>query len=133
MRDPGPASDAALALAKEIGASHTAAAWLVQRGFGAGDALDRWLDPKLAHLTPPDAMADLAPAVERIAAAIAAGERIAIFGDYDCDGITSTAILTEVIRALGGEAAPLIASRFEGGYGFSAPALARVKDTGARV
>src|SRR5207248_2520165 len=54
-------------------------------------------------------------------------------GDYDCDGITSTAILTEVIRALGGQAAPLIASRFDGGYGFSAPALARVQDTGARL
>jgi single-stranded-DNA-specific exonuclease len=133
VRDPGPVSDAAIALAQELGSSFTMAQWLVRRGLGAGEQLERWLDPKLAHLTAPDAMADLAVAVDRMAFGIERSERIAVFGDYDCDGITSCAILTEVIRALGGDVAPLIASRFEGGYGFSAPALARVGDTGAKL
>ncbi len=131
--DPGPADDASLALAGELGATVTVAQWLGKRGFSAGSDLDRWLDPKLAHLTSPESMADLPAAVERIASAIQRQERIAIFGDYDCDGITSCAILTEVVRALGGEVWPLVASRFEGGYGFSSAALARVKETGATL
>jgi single-stranded-DNA-specific exonuclease len=64
-------------------------------------------------------MVDRAAAADRIASAIRRNERIAVFGDYDCDGITSAAIVTEIVRALGGEAVPLLASRFEGGYGVS--------------
>lgn len=131
--DPGPADDASLALSSEIGASITASSWLTRRGFSAGDTLDRWLEPRLAHLTAPDAMADLPEAVDRIAHGLAAGEKIVVFGDYDCDGITSCAILTEVLRALGGQVEPLLASRFEGGYGFSGEALQAVRATGATL
>ena len=116
-----------------MGLSFTAADVLFRRGHRPGQELERYLDPKLAHLTAPDAMADLEPAAERIARAISEREPICVFGDYDCDGITSTAILTEVIGTLGGDVTPLLASRFAGGYGFSAPALQRVKDVGARL
>lgn len=133
FRDPGEASAGALALAREMGLSFTVADVLFRRGHQAGAELERYLDPKLAHLTKPDAMADLDPAAERIARAIRERERICVFGDYDCDGITSTAILTEVIGTLGGNVTPLLASRFAGGYGFSAPALQRVKDAGATL
>lgn len=133
VRDPGPADATALALAREVGSTVTVAAWLHKQGRAAGDELARWLDPKLAHLTVPDAMADLPAAVERLAFAVTHGEPIAVFGDYDCDGITSCAILTEVLRALGGRVTPLVASRFDGGYGFSNEGLARVVETGARL
>lgn len=133
VNDPGPADDRALALARELGSSLTFASWLTRQGYAAGTGLERWLDPKLAQLTSPEAMLDLPAAVDRIASAIDRQERIAIFGDYDCDGITSCTILTEVVRALGGEVHPLVASRFDGGYGFSAPALTRVKETGATL
>src|SRR6185437_13889976 len=63
---------------------------------------------------------------ERIARAVRAGERICVFGDYDCDGITATAITTSFLRALGGDVTPLLATRLEGAYGLSAPALERV-------
>ncbi|MBI4953736.1 MAG: DHH family phosphoesterase, partial [Myxococcales bacterium] len=106
---------------------------LVRRGHGAGEPLTRWLEPRLAHLTPPDAMADRTAAAERIAHAIRARERIAVFGDYDCDGMTATALLTEVVQELGGEAVALCASRFAGGYGLSTPALERVRATGASL
>jgi single-stranded-DNA-specific exonuclease len=131
--DPGPASDSALVLAREAGLSLTVADALHRRGFEAGPELSKWLDPKLSHLTNPAGMADLDAAADRIARAIKAREPIAVFGDYDCDGITSCAIMTEVIRTLGGEVTPHLASRFAGGYGFSAPALERVKDGGARL
>jgi single-stranded-DNA-specific exonuclease len=49
-----------------------------------------------------------------------------VFGDYDCDGMTSAAIFTEALRKLGGDVTPVLASRFDGGYGFSKTALERV-------
>jgi single-stranded-DNA-specific exonuclease len=131
--DPGPAGEGALELARRAGLSFTVADALYRRGSRAGEPLERWLEPRLAHLTPPHAMVDLEPAADRIARAVRAGERIAVFGDYDCDGITACAIVTEVLRALGGQVTPLLASRFAGGYGFSGAALERVRATGASL
>ena len=91
-----------------------------------GDALLRWLDPKLTHLTVPHEMADRGVAIDRIARAVRAGETIAVFGDYDCDGITSTAILTQILRALGGTVAPFLATRNDGAYGLSQKAVTRI-------
>ena len=128
--DPGAASLEALTLARDLGLSITVADILYRGGHGASDATRRFLDPRLAHLTPPDAMADRDASAERIVRAIRAGERIAVFGDYDCDGITAAAVITGILRALGGDVTPLLATRAEGSYGLSAPALARVQ--GAR-
>lgn len=126
MRLPEPASDEARALSDALSISVTMADVLVRRGFGHDEATRRFLEPKLAHLTSPDAMADRTLAADRIARAVQSGERIAIFGDYDCDGITSTAVLTEALRALGGEVVPLLASRYDGGYGLSDAAADRI-------
>ncbi len=131
--DPGPPSDEACELARTVGFSFTVADALQRAGWAAGAKLDRWLEPKLAHLTPPDGMADLDQAAQRVADAIRGHESIAVFGDYDCDGITSTAIVTEAIEALGGTVTPLLANRFAGGYGFSNPGLERVLQTKASL
>lgn len=88
--------------------------------------LDSFLKPRLSSLTPPDAMTGRQETAQRIAQAIRAGEKIAVFGDYDCDGMTATAIMSDIIEALGGTVTAHLASRFEGGYGFSDPALDRV-------
>lgn len=111
----------------------TVADLLLRRGHADVDRTRRFLDPKLAHLTAPDCMADRAAAAERLAFAVRRREPIAVFGDYDCDGITSAAIMTEVLRALGGEVAPFLASRFDGGYGVSEAAVERIVGSGARV
>lgn len=97
-------------------------------GLGLGeDALLRFLDPRLSTLSDPTSMRGRAEAATRLAHAVRTGERIVVFGDYDCDGMTSTAILVEGLRELGaGEVCPLLASRFEGGYGVSEAALARI-------
>jgi single-stranded-DNA-specific exonuclease len=71
-------------------------------------------------------MADRDLAADRLAAAVRRRERVVVFGDYDVDGITSSALLTRVLRRLGGDVTALVASRFEGGYGLSDAALQRV-------
>jgi single-stranded-DNA-specific exonuclease len=71
-------------------------------------------------------MADRTAAADRLAVAVRNGERICVFGDYDADGITSTALLTDALRRLGGEVVPLLANRFAGGYGLSDAARLRV-------
>ncbi len=131
--DPGPAGPEAEALASDLGMSFTVADVLARRGVQNDDRLRTWLSPKLAQLTPPDAMAGLGAGVERIVRALRNREQICVFGDYDCDGITSAAIMTETLKLLGGEVATVIASRFAGGYGFSDQALNRVRATGASL
>ena len=127
-RQAAPPRVDATRMAAGLGLTPTIAGWLLRRGFADDEITRRFLDPKLAHLTQPDAMADRAAAADRLARAVVAGERICVFGDYDCDGITSAAVMTEILRELGGEVVPLLASRFDGGYGVSAPAVRRILD-----
>jgi single-stranded-DNA-specific exonuclease len=63
----------------------------------------QFLDPKLADLRSPDQLPGCASAADRIHEAIRAGRRIAIYGDYDVDGITGTAILWRAVKLLGGD------------------------------
>src|SRR5262245_44073348 len=128
-----PLSAVAESVSRRLGLSQTVAAWLARSGHADLTATERFLNPRLADLTRPDAMADRDIVAQRLARAIRQGELVAVFGDYDCDGITSCAIMTEVLRALGGRAVPLIASRFDGGYGVSPAAVDRILATGARV
>jgi single-stranded-DNA-specific exonuclease len=116
-----------------LGVCTTLAELLERRGHVDIEAARRFLNPRLSELTAPDAMADRAAAAERMARAIRAGELIAVFGDYDCDGMTSAAIMTEVIEALGGRVVTFIASRFEGGYGVSGAAVDKILASGARL
>ncbi len=118
-------------LALGLGVSLTLGELLERRGHGEVEATRRFLNPRLSELTAPDAMADRSLAAERMARAIREGQLIAVFGDYDCDGMTSAAIMTEIIEALGGRAVTFIASRFEGGYGVSSAAVDKVLASGA--
>jgi single-stranded-DNA-specific exonuclease len=130
---PSGAGDQALALARELALTRTAAAVLVARGMLDAERTTRFLDPRLAHLTPPETMMDRSEAVSRLARAVRSGERICVFGDYDADGVTAAALLTDVLRALGGQVVTALADRFDGGYGLSDPALARILATGATL
>lgn len=112
--------------ARELGLTHTIARWLLGSGHSDLTALRTFLDPKLKSLTSPDGMVDRDAAARRLAQAIRNRERIVVFGDYDCDGITSAAIMTQVLEALGGRVKPMLASRFDGGYGVSPAASERI-------
>lgn len=129
--------DGDLAAARELGRacgiSATAAQVLLHRGIADEAAARDFLDPKLAGLTPPDGMADREVAAERLARAVKARETVAVFGDYDVDGTTSAAILGGILEQLGADVRILVANRFEGGYGFSEPALERALATGASL
>jgi single-stranded-DNA-specific exonuclease len=120
-------------LAQALGLSLTVAELLIGRGHADPEEARRFLEPKLADLTRPDQMADRAQAAERLKAAIAAGERVAVFGDYDCDGITAAAVMTEVLRAFGGQVVVLLANRFGGGYGVTPEATERIIESGATL
>jgi single-stranded-DNA-specific exonuclease len=133
LKLPGPASDEAVALARDLGVTRTAAGVLLARGFDDVARGTRFLEPRLAHLTPPEKMRDRGEAVARIARAVRAKERVCVFGDYDADGVTSAALLTGVLRELGAEVTTLLADRFQGGYGLSGPALERVLSTRASL
>src|SRR4051812_33319795 len=105
---------------------------LVARGIAEADLAARFLEPRLANLRPPDGMADLPRAVDRLAAALAAGEIIGVFGDYDVDGVTTAAILTSALRAFGGQVLARAASR-NAGYGLGEGDVDRFADAGCRV
>jgi single-stranded-DNA-specific exonuclease len=121
--EPCPEADS---LARELRLHPLVARVLYDRGVREPEAARRFLSPRLGDLSRPDAMADRDIAAERLVAAIRRRERIVVFGDYDVDGITSSTLLTRVLRRLGADVTALVASRFEGGYGLSEAALQRV-------
>jgi len=71
--------------------------------------------------------------VDRIARAIRRGEPIVVYGDYDVDGVTANALLTQTLQALGARVTPYIPNRFDEGYGLNADALTRLHAEGARL
>jgi single-stranded-DNA-specific exonuclease len=105
---------------------------LVSRGLVDLSRITRFLVPRLADLRPPDGMADLDRALERLQAALQGGQRIGVFGDYDVDGVTTAAILTLALRGLGGTVQARVASR-SSGYGLSPADAARFADEGCQV
>lgn len=72
-------------------------------------------------------------AVYRLRMAIRYGEKIAVYGDFDCDGVTATALLTDALRKLGADVRPYIPDRVDEGYGLNSPALARLAEEGVKV
>ncbi len=120
---PPHPDDATRALARELRVSVTAASVLARRGYVAGEAARAFLDPKLATLSSPDGMLGRGEAAARLARAVRAHERVCVFGDYDADGVTSAALMTEVLGLLGAEVVPCLANRFDGGYGVSREAM----------
>jgi single-stranded-DNA-specific exonuclease len=102
---------------------------LVRRGYGAPDAARRFLDGALPGHDP-FALGDMRAAVETITAAVEAGARICVHGDYDADGICATALAVLLLRELGADVAWHLPSRFEEGYGLNAGTLTRLAEEG---
>jgi single-stranded-DNA-specific exonuclease len=111
---PGPAPWAALARDWDLSAAAARLAWL--RLDGDGDLAWR-LDPAWSRSTDPYLLAGMGPAVARIRAAVERGESICVYGDYDVDGVTATALLVRVLEKLGAAPAFFIPNRFNDGYG----------------
>lgn len=106
---------------------------LVQRGCDDLERAHSFLHPQIAQLHDPFLLTDMRPAVRRILAAIAQGESIAIHGDYDVDGVTSTAILRRAIELLGGTVTHFVPHRHRDGYGLQPATIERLHAGGARL
>ena len=100
-----------------------AAAVLCARGLDTPEKAAAFLDAGLGQLRDPLLMKDMDKAAARVARALADGETIAVYGDYDVDGITSTCLLTDFLRSEGGQVIPYIPDRMEEGYGLNTDAL----------
>jgi single-stranded-DNA-specific exonuclease len=99
---------------------------LCQRGFTDPEVALRFLNPSIEHLHDPMALAGMRTAVDRILAAIATKERIAIHGDYDVDGITSTVIVRRALELLGADVVHFLPERLRDGYGLQPAAIERL-------
>ena len=121
------------ALADALGVTPVFARLLCQRGLADPDAARRFLSPSLDHLHDPLGLPDMAAAVDRILAAVTSRDRIAIHGDYDVDGITSTVILRRTLELLGADVVHFLPERMRDGYGLHPPAIERLHAEGVRL
>ena len=118
------ASDpAAVAALEQAGLPTLAAMTLCARGQNTPEKARAFLDAGRGQLQDPFLMKDMDKAAARVAQALAAGETIAVYGDYDVDGITSTSLLTDFLRREGGTVLSYIPDRMEEGYGLNTDAL----------
>ena len=97
----------------------------MRKGFGTADEVQAFLQPRLKSLSDPFLLPNMKAAVTRILAALDRRERIVLFGDYDVDGVTSLALLSETLRAYGAVPDLFLPSRMEEGYGLSHDSVQR--------
>lgn len=120
--------DSSLALASEAGVSPFAAQLLINRGIKTAAEARAYLYPTFDELHSPFELADMDKAVERIHTAISRGEKICVYGDYDTDGTTATALLLNTFRQMDVPADYYIPSRFDEGYGLSECAIKKIHE-----
>ncbi|HET7636877.1 MAG TPA: single-stranded-DNA-specific exonuclease RecJ [Candidatus Limnocylindria bacterium] len=106
---------------------------LARRGFRDDDELRRFLEAGISQLHDVVLMADAGVALDRLDAALSAGERIAIWGDYDADGMTAVAVWMLALRALGADPLRYVPSRLAEGYGLSAAGLSELAARGVTL
>ena len=106
-------------LVNELRLSPLLAQCLLNRGLNESPAAAAFLDPRLKALANPFLLPNMAAAVERLWLARARTEPLVIFGDYDVDGVTSTALLVQALRALGWQVESYLPHRMDEGYGLS--------------
>lgn len=106
-------------LAPQLKISTLLAQCLLNRGFSEPEAISDFLQPRLKNLADPFLIPNMGQAVDRLFTARERNEALVIFGDYDVDGVTSTALLVEVLNALGWKANYYLPHRMDEGYGLS--------------
>lgn len=107
---------------------------LASRGYDTPEAAKRFLRPRLEHVEAPARLHDATRAVARMADAVRRQEVILVHGDYDVDGMSSTALLTRVLRGLGAQrVVPFVPNRLTDGYDLGAAGVAAARDAGATL
>ncbi|MDO9631599.1 MAG: single-stranded-DNA-specific exonuclease RecJ, partial [Humidesulfovibrio sp.] len=138
-----PVPDTIGSLAEDLGITQVIAEVLWRRGYTSAQDMDRFLSPGLRHLLPPEAIPGLTEAAQVLARGLTSGAQFCVWGDYDVDGITSTALVKDFLhKRLGPEAAPLdgsgqvrhfLPNRKEHGYGLNIPCIERLAAEGVRL
>jgi single-stranded-DNA-specific exonuclease len=119
------------AVADGLGLSEPVAVTLVRRGYRTPELARTFLAADESH--PPAAFDSMEAIVARIGAAVAAGQRITVHGDFDVDGVCATTIMVSTLRALGAECDWLIPDRIGDGYGLSAPNIEKLAKRGTAL
>ncbi len=109
----------------EICGSECIARLLFRKGFSTAEEVQAFLQPRLKSLSDPFLVPKMDAAVSRIFAALDRHERIALFGDYDVDGVTSLALMAETLQAYGASPDLFLPLRMEEGYGLSCESVER--------
>ena len=104
-------------LSETFGITELIAKILVNRGYDTVEAANAFLRPELSGLHDPFLLHDMDKAIERLMQAIDSGQKIIVYGDYDVDGMTSTAIMTWALELMGANVDYFVPSRFSDGYG----------------
>lgn len=120
-------------IAAACGVSPVVASILIHRGINSPAEARAFLTPSLEDLSDPFLLRDMEAAAQRLAQAIRRGEKILIYGDYDADGVTATALLHTVLTQLGGHPSSYIPDRMSEGYGLNLEALACAKREGMNL
>ena len=121
------------ALTRALNLHPVIARLLVTRGISSPEEATRFLNPSLDQLHDPFLVTDLRVGVDRLLAAIDRGEKIAVHGDYDVDGVTSTVMLRRMIELLGGNVIHHIPERLTDGYGLQPEGIEHLSAGGVRV
>jgi single-stranded-DNA-specific exonuclease len=124
---------AARRLAAAIDTNEVVAQLLLNRGVSDPAAAALFLQSPMSGLHSPDLLPNVAAAVDRLTAAISAGQKVCVYGDYDVDGTTGTAILFALLGKLGGNVVFHIPVRLEDGYGLNADPLRKLAEEGVKV
>jgi len=120
-------------LRRELGVPRLVARVLALRGLGSPEAARKFLRADLDDLLDPLLLPDMERAVVRVLRAVRNGEKIRIYGDYDVDGITSTCVLLNVLKALGADVDYYIPGRIEEGYGLNRDAVEKAASSGVTL
>ncbi len=133
LRSQPPSAASIDQLAQELEIQPVTASVLLLRGMTTAAQGRDFLQPKLSSLPDPDLLPDMALACQRLEQALQLGEKIAVHGDYDVDGITGCTLLVEWLRAFGGKVEYHIPLRLRDGYGLSGDAIRQAKEDGCSL
>ena len=121
------------ALTTDLGVNPVVGRLLAQRGVSDSETGQRFLNPSLEQLHDPFQLTDLSGAVDRLLAAVRLGERIAVHGDYDVDGVASTVIVRRMLELLEADVLHYIPNRLVDGYGLEPAGIVRLHAEGVKV
>ncbi|MBU0686985.1 MAG: single-stranded-DNA-specific exonuclease RecJ [Candidatus Margulisbacteria bacterium] len=128
-----PDFDLSSKLSKELSVSHITAQILINRGITNAEQAKNFLSPKLTTLSDPLELPQIKEAAKRLFEAKEKKEKVLVYGDYDVDGVTGTALLVSAFRFLGLDTDYYIPHRYEEGYGMNPDAIKEIAERGVKL